>query len=86
MSNHIVVDSDYLLDLNKEIKEISSDILDEIINLNKVASDLQIALDDPTLNNFKLSFSSYVENLKNVPGALDSINSVIYRMAREFNN
>ena len=86
MDYQLIVDTDYILDLSKNISDTSNDISNSIESLQKVCNDLGYNVLDKNMQNFKNNFSSYLVSLKGLTTFYTSISSTINDLVKEYNN
>lgn len=84
MGQQIVVDTDYLLDTTKSIRDTSSEITESILTLQNLSTELTAFVNDESMNKFKISFSNFTSNLFNVTKILDSISGNISNLAKDY--
>lgn len=81
----VIIDTDYLLDLSKNINNTSNDIANSINELQKICNDLGNNESDKNMKNFKIGFSSYLISLKELTSFYSNMTSTINELVKEYN-
>lgn len=86
MGYKVIVDTDYILGLSKNISDTSNEISNSINNLQKICDDLGSNALDVNMQNFKNNFSSYLTSLKGIVPFYASVSSTINDLVKEYDD
>ncbi len=86
MGYKVIVDTDYILGLSKNINDTSNEISNSINNLQKICDDLGSNVLDTNMQNFKTNFSSYLTSLKELVPFYTEVSTTLNDLVKEYDN
>lgn len=86
MEYQVIVDTDHIIDISKNISSTSKEIANSINSLEKVCNDLGYNVLDKNMNDFKNNFSSYLISLKELIVFYDNMTSTLNDLVREYDS
>jgi len=86
MDYQVIVDTDYILGLSKNIADTSNEIANSINSLQKICNDLGSNVSDKNMQNFSSNFTSYLLSLKGLNTFYTNMTSTMNELVKEYDN